>query len=393
VLAGPSQEVHYSFDIPESWRLAQGAYLDLRFRHSQLLNYARSFLRVSFNGEPIATIALTDESALNGELRVELPPSAAHPRRHDQVSIQSTTRPNDPCAGLDTWLVVSSASRLHLDHEEQDAPIVDLNLYPHPFDRRSDLADVLFVLPSEPRPGEWEGGLQLAAALGSAAGGPDLAPIVATALGDTWSELELADYHIVAVGRPLRNDVLQQVNDQLPQPFRPDSDGIEQRIDDVIFRLPPGISLGLVQLLPSPWNEDRAFLAVAGTTDAGVEQAVDLVANRYWSLEGNLVLIRDGEVSRVDTRRLTGSGRATAIATAVSEMTMVDVATATTASEMAAVGAATATAVPAYSNQTPGVSDADARGHPWVIPLIGVTGVIVIAILFIAFRQAQRGRL
>jgi uncharacterized repeat protein (TIGR01451 family) len=379
VLAGSSQDVSYVFDIPLGWTLSQEAYLDLRFSHSQLLDYGRSFVSVSFNNRPVAAVALSDETALNGELRVELPPSGARPGQRNRISIQSTTCSADPCAGLDTWLVISSASQLHLDHEERDAPAVDLGLYPDPLDRRSDLADVLFVLPPEPRPGEWEPALQLAAALGSATGGTDLKPGVA--LGDTRPEAQLADYHLIAMGRPSRNPVLRQVNVQLPQPFQPDSDAIEQQIDGVVFRLPPGLSLGFIQLIPSPWNEARVFLAVTGTTDEGVKGAVDVLANRSWVLSGDLALIKDAEVSTMDTRGLTSSGAAMSLATAVPEMTP--------------VGTATATAEPTASSPKPGGFAAEptprAAGRPaWLIPLVGVNGLLVLGILAFAVWRARQ---
>ena len=381
VLGGFSQETSYYFDIPVGWRLTEAAYLDLHFSHSQLLDYSSSFLSVLFNGKPIVTIALSDETSLNGEVKVELPPSQARPAQSNRISIQTQMRPFDECANVDIWALISSASLLHLDHKEQDIRFLDLDFYPYPFDQRSDLADVLFVLPPEPSPEEWGATLQLAAALGSAAGGLNLAPAVA--LGDTWTETVLGDYHLIAIGRPSRNPALQQVNAQLPQPFQPGSDEIEQRIDDVVFRLPPDLSLGFVQLIASPWNETRAFLAVTGAIDESVKWAVDVLADRPWVLKGNLAIVRDDEVNTIDTRRLTRGGVAMAVATAVPEMT-----------PLAAI-TATAMATPLPPGPTPSVSAAEqiseGAGRPmWLIPLVGITGLIVIAILAIAFWQARR---
>ncbi len=381
VLRGHSQEADYYFDIPVGWRLTEAAYLDLRFNHSQLLNYDSSFLSVLFNNEPIATIALSDETSLDGELKVELPPSQVRPGKSNRISIQAGMRLFDECVPVDTWLLVSSESLLHLDHKEQDIGFLALDFYPYPFDWRSDLADVLFVLPPEPSPEEWGETLQLGAALGGAAGGPNLAPAVA--LGNTRSEAELGDYHFVAIGRPSRNPMLQQVNAQLPQPFQYGSDEIEQWIDDIVLRLPPGLSLGLVQLIPSPWNEARAFLAVTGTTDESVKWAMDVLADRPWALKGNLALIRNDRVNTIDTRGLTSGGMATAVATAVPEMTS-DV-------------VPTVTPTPLPLSPTPDVSDSQYSSKQpdrpgWLIPLVGMTGLVVIAILAVAFWRAKQRR-
>jgi uncharacterized repeat protein (TIGR01451 family) len=380
VLRDSSQEANYYFSIPLDWRITDSAYLDLRFSHSQLIDYDRSFLSVLFNNDPIATIALSDETSLNGRLKVELPPSLAHAVRANKVSIRTEMASVDRCANLDNWFLLSSESRLHLDHKGQDSRYLDLDFYPYPFDWRSDLADVLFVLPPEPRLEEWEATLQLAAALGRAAGGSRLAPPVA--LGDIWPEAELTDYHLITVGRPSRNPVLRQVNDQLPQPFLPDSDLIEQKLDEVILRLPPEASLGYVQLIASPWNEARALLAVTGMTDEGIKWATDVLANKNWTLKGNLALIEAGQVNAIDTRQLTRSGLAMAMVTAMPEMTPVATAEATT------------TTGPLPSSPTPGVYASEqtsiGSNRPvWLILLVGVAALIVIAIFAFVFWQAR----
>jgi len=383
VVTGLSQEISYFFDMPASWLPTEEAYLELRFKHSQVLDYSQSFLSVLLNNGPIATILLSDETALNGELRIQLPPSMVRPGRKNRISIQAATRPADPCAGLDAWLLVSSDSLVNLDHRtQQDVnawDLVELGYYPKPFDRMPDLRDVLLVMPPEPQVEEWEASLQIAAVLGSAAGGTDLNPDVA--LGDTRSEAQLADYHLIAIGRPSRNPVIRQVNAELPQPFLPDSDTIEQQIDEVVFRLPAGLSLGFIQLISSPWNEARAILAVTGTTDEGVKGAADVLANRPGALRGNLALIRDGEVNTIDTREYASSGAAISLATALPEMTP--------------VAAATATPGPAATTSAPDVSVAGATsggtGRPkWLVPLVGVNGLVVVGIIAFAIWRSRR---
>jgi len=374
LLEGLSQQkVIYYFDIPFRWRLTKKAYLDLLFSHSQLLDYGSSYLNVSFNNKPIATVTLSDETSLDGELRVELPFSQARPGEPNLISVESVMYPADKYADVNTWLLINSASLLHLDHEEQTGRYVDLSVYPYPFSQRPDLADVMFVVPPEPRPDEWEEALQVGAALGQAAGGTNLAPIVV--LGNTYTQTELADYHIIAIGRPSRNPALQAVNPQLPQPFQPGYDEIEQWIDRAAFRLPPGLSLGLVQLMTSPWNEERVFLAVTGTTDESVKWAADAVTNSPWILQGNLVLIREDQVSTIDTRELTRQGKLVAVSAVVPEMAPA----ATLPSSSAMPGS------PASGKASAG------SPHPtWLVPVVGVMGVVAIAVFVIAFWRTRR---
>jgi uncharacterized repeat protein (TIGR01451 family) len=379
-LEGRSLAIDYYFHVPLSWRMTEDAFLKLHFSHSQLINYERSSLSVLFNRHPIATVALNDETSLDGQLQVGLPPSQVDPGRN-RISIRAEMQPIDECAPLDAWLFIDSASLIHLDHSEQASASFDLDLYPHPFDQRPDLADVLFALPPEPRLDEWRAALKLAAALGSASGGSNLVPMLA--YGATWSEAELAEYHIIALGSPLRNPMLRQVNSQLPQPFQPDSNEIEQRLGRVVFRLPPGLNLGLVQLLPSPWNQERVFLAVTGTTDEGVRSSVDVLVNRYWALKGNLAFIRDGEVETIDTRSLMRNAVGPAIATAVPGTTSVDTSTGTPLPQP--------NSTPVVSSSPPDSSRAGVPG--WIAPLIGLNGLIVIAIVVFVLWRARKNRM
>jgi len=378
---GSSQAVSYYFDIPLGWRLSEAAYLDLRFCHSQHISYEGSSLTVFFNNQPIATIGFSDETSLDGKLRVKLPASMARSGQSNRIEIQIGMQPFEECTNVDMWSMISGESLLHLDHSTQDDYILDLDYYPIPFNQKRDLSDVLFVLPAMPQPNEWENALQLAAALGDAAGGSKLVPAVA--LGEVWSETELGSYHLLAIGRPSRNPVTQQVNAQLPQPFLPDSDQIEQRLDEVIFRLPPGVSLGYVQLIPSPWNESRSLLAVTGTSDEGVTWATrSLVSSNLLSqLEGDLALIRDQEVQALDTRKLTRSGLGVAVSTAVPELT--PMVTVTPTGTPAGLAAAAATPMPQSSG--------GARPS-WLIPLVVATALAVAIVFAVAIWQALRRR-
>jgi hypothetical protein len=380
-LRGFSYEIGYYFELPPGWRLTESAYLELYFTHSQLLRYENSFLNVLFNYKPAATVALSDETALDGKVKVVLSASQARPGRSNRISIQTEMQPFDVCTNADIWLLISSESRLHLDHKEQNASNLYLDSYPYPFNQRSGLADTLFVLPPEPQPEEWEKTLQLAAALGRVAGGPNFAPAVA--VGDNQSQAKLSNYHFIAIGRPSRNPMLRQVNDQLPQPFVPDSDVIEQKLNAVILRLPPGASLGYVQLIPSPWNEARALLAVTGTTDEGVEWAAEALTDQPWILKGNLALARNEGVNTIDTRGLTSDGTAIAVSTGVPEM--IPVATATVTIAPTSLSPSPTPTVSA-SERTPAGSNRPA----WLIPLVGMSGLAIIATFAIAFWQARR---
>jgi hypothetical protein len=155
----------------------------------------------------------------------------------------------------------------------------------------------------------------------------------------------------------------------------------------VVFRLPPGLSLGYVQEIPSPWNGERAFLAVTGTTDEGVGWAIRALADDdlIWQIEGNLTLMRDREIHNTDTRGLTPSGQAAEAATALPELTPMGTPTPTQLT-VASTPLATAIATPL----SPSPSPPDYERPTWLILLVIATVLAVAVILGIAAWQARK---
>ncbi len=382
MLEGFNDGVSYYFDIPVGWHLTEETSLNLSFRYSQNLDYDRSSLNVSLNYEPIATVALSDQMALDDALEVDLPLSLVRYGEDNVISVQAELFPLDECAYSNVWLRVNNTSALHLAHTERDEQVLNLDFFPHPFDLQSDLTDVLFALPEKPQIEEWTSVLRLAAAMGGASGGLDFAP--ATTLGMPKSEAALSAHHIIAVGRPTRNVALQEVNDQLPQPFLPHSDVIDQKLNWVTLRFPSDVSLGYVQLIASPWNEARALLAVTGTTDEGVQQAADVLVDQPWYLNGNLALIKDGTVNTIDTREFGGDYVQT------SEPVSTDVVTATaTVSPTDPTATPSATISPDATDLALALSsEEETVNRPgWLIPLVIAAGLALLIVLGVAWWQ------
>ena len=388
LIGGSLQQVDYSFLIPLEWQLADSAYLELFFKHSQRINYENSALTVLMNDTPIATISLDNRTALNGYLKVNLPASQAIYGRN-RITVQGTLQSTDPCTTAGEWVFISSESLLHLAHRENGGLDLLLDFYPYPFGQHPNLEDVLFVLSPEPTLDEWEDVLQLGYSLGRAATGSNLMPAVALGEGSR-SEADLSNYNLIAIGRPSRNWIVRRVNELLPQPFLPGLDQIDQKLNSIVLRISPGTDLGYIQLVASPWNKERAFLAVTGTTDQGVAWASEALIGSSWALRGNLALVRKSGISTIDTRGLTSEGVVLAVATVVPESTPVAAVTVTpmtTVTPGVEPEQTSSTPRPTYSSGT----GADASARPaWIIPLVVVSAIVVIAVLFIAFWQSHK---
>lgn len=391
-----SQNVDFFFDVPLGWQLTQDAYLDLFFNHSQLIKLENSGVTVLFNRKPVASLALTPETALDGSLRVKLSNVEIQTTRPNRITVQvnMATPPTAKCVDAESeqaWFVVSRSSTIFLAHKTNPNVKLDLANYPYPFNAPSTLSKFLLALPSTPTNAEWGIALNLASSIGSSSRSRTLVPS-ATMGAEKLSAEVLAEYNIVAVGRPSRNDLIQQANEDLPQPFIPGSDEIDQRLDDVIFRLSADLSLGYIQLISSPWNKDNAFLALTGTTDDSVQLSVKTI-NQRRRLPGDLVLVREDQINSFDTRTLTQQGVAAAVATAVPEVTAVAskteaVATPTppVATPVSAIPQPKSTAgTTAVAEQT--VPQSDRPG--WLMPLLGVNGILVVAIVAFGYWRSR----
>jgi hypothetical protein len=382
------QDTYYRFDLPLSWRLTEDASIRFHFSHSSLLDPTRSSLTLIFNSTPFASVALDQTNAVIGELNAPLPPRSARPGQSNTLLVRVEARLMDPCADSSSgqaWTTLSASSSLHLTHLLNDVSgYLDLKFLPLPLSAQPNLADVMLVLPDQPSALESSATLRIISQLGAASGGDSFQP--AALLGDP-AGTDLAPYHLIVVGRPTRNPLLQLVNDALPQPFIPGTDTIRQQIDDIVFRLPPGLDLGYVQLLQSAWNKERVLLAVTGTTDLGMSWAARALAtsSRLGQLKGNLALLRDVEVFTTDTRDLTAGGKVAAVTTAVPEATVVGTATPTP------TPIATSTLeAPGSSNRA---SSSSRPSSPAWLPAVIIGGVaIIVAILGIVIWRARRTR-
>jgi len=387
VLAGNSPTTSYNFDLPNGWRLLENSALELHFDHSQLINYSRSSLRVLFNGKPVAEMLLNQQTAAAGEVNVALPIDRARPGERNEITVQARLEAIDRCADLaDNWFAVDATkSKLNLSYKAEGAVTPGFEVFPRPFNQQANLADLLFVLPHDPVLAEWQQAIRLAATIGATTESSLFVPDLT--LESNISDEKLSNSHLIIIGRPSRNPLMAQVNDKLPQPFIIASDLLEQQLNEVILRLMPGVSLGVLEMTRSPYNGNQGLLVVSGTTDEGVMQAGETLSQHWQRLSlGNLAFINGTEVNTLDTRDLTPQGVAEAVTGAVPELA------ATTDTAITPTVATTDTAI---TDTTPSTDSLTATLPPtrpaWLMPMMAVAALLVLATLALAFWQARRG--
>lgn len=303
--------VSYTFYIPPGQTVSFASFFELVMGHSALLDYERSGLVISLNGQPIGSVRFTDVTASKPNNLIQIPiPPAAVLTGNNRLDVTAALYPIYNCSAPnfdDLYAVVWPESRFHLPLQPTQPgtfTATSLDFYPAPFTYDPTLGALAFVLPDNDLTA-WRAAFNLASFLGDRSGGALSALKVFYA--NSVTDEELADYNLVIVGRPSQLPPIAAINDSLPIPFAAGSDVAQERDMQVIFRIPPEAPVGYIELLPSPWNPSNHVLAVLGNTAQGVTwSAAALVdANLRSRLSGNFVAVTDQQVVVADTRLTT----------------------------------------------------------------------------------------
>jgi hypothetical protein len=302
---GP-REMDFWFDVPFGWILTDDAHAMIKFRHAALTNLREASLTVLVNDAPVGSVKLDESNEKLGLLKVPLPASHIE-GGGNRLTFISDYEPADWCVdnlARSAWFTGLSSSEIHLRHRVATMEL-DLGDYPLPYIIKPDLSDLSFALPEQPGAVDSLAMLHLATTLGNAADGDGFSPGVI--LGEPGKGA-VGGKHVIAIGRPSVSPAILRLNDVLPQPFIRGTDNLQQTIDTVIFRIPPGAEVGCIEQIPSVWDPARALLVVTGNSDEGVSWAAAALVNRETvrQLKGNLAVVRGTEVHSTDTRRPLG---------------------------------------------------------------------------------------
>lgn len=308
-----TQVAEIEFSIPSGQRLADDAYIEIYYNYSEVLATGGSTLTLLLNDEiPIASRQLLPDAGTGPfTLRGLIPPSGIVPGTINTINIVLNASGNWQCDPPDdsiTWFTISRDSVLHLPTQPLDVSTQPtlVGQFPFPFNDQRDLRDVFVSLPEEPTLQDIEQTLKILAALGSATiGGEGFAPTVN--LGELPPGIDLSAYHFIVIGRNTTNPFLSSINKNLPQPFAEGTDQLEQVLDDVTFRLPPGYEVGVIETLPSPWQLGRVILVVTGTGPQGQAVAATAMTGAQYGgddFAGDVVFVSATAIFPVNTAAL-----------------------------------------------------------------------------------------
>jgi len=329
VLVGAGQkEFNFNFDVPIGGDLREGAYIELMFNATNSVDLEASSLNVLINDVPISGSALSEiidqEETIASDvgpesievnfrtIRINIPQGVVEPGQSNNLALLVDMRGDWGCDLPEfIWATISRNSLMYLPQESVDVqeyfPLV--SQFPIPFNRFPNLEDVFISMPAEIDEVELQQLIRLMSTLGDATDfGEGIIPVINR--GAFPAGTNLAAYHLVVLGRPTENAFLAELNDSLQQKFFAGSDELIQEWDDITYRLGPGINLGVIEILRSPWNDSRVVLVMTGTSELGQSYAGNALFNLAFgtaALEGNIVFVSAVDANYVDTR-LVGSG-------------------------------------------------------------------------------------
>lgn len=284
------------FTLPDGQTIAptEAATVNLIFSHSALLDYARSGISVILNDEMLGSVRFSDATTNLGSYEVEIPLTAVRPGRN-HLLLRAELIPLRSCndLGAATWLAIRPESWLHLPlapTQKPDANTFTLSQYPDPFALDTTLGTTAIIVPPN-NTRAWNIATRLAFDLGSRASG------TLTTLRAAYADNIPADlrdnYHLLLVGQASNLPLLTELSEELPAPFPSNSDRVANEKLPVNFLIPPDVTLGYLQLLPTPWNSEHAIMTVLGDSPAGVEQALNalLTSSQRTQLASNFAVV------------------------------------------------------------------------------------------------------
>jgi hypothetical protein len=298
----------YNFYVPAGSTVASDAFFDLSYGHSALIDYNLSGVVVLLNNQPIGSIKFTAETAAQAAntARFALPQSLVLPG-NNRIDVRVSLEPIDDCTdpsleGL--FAVIWPESRLFLPFtniQMNTVELLDLGTYPAPLSFDASLGSLAFLVQPDDL-ATWQNAVQIAKYLGDRTNGPISTPKVFLD-GETAAD-ELANYNLLVLGRPSGLSVMSELNSALPVPFKEGSDQVNDTHSQVTYNIPENVSQGYVELLTSPWNNERVVLAALGNTPEGIAWAASSLADSplRGQLAGNFAVINRTQVRTADTR-------------------------------------------------------------------------------------------
>lgn len=302
----------YQFVIPPGQVPSETPYLNIVFSHSALVDVERSGIVIFLNGDLVGSTSFDESNTNYVSAHIDLPATNILPGRN-VIDVNATLIPTDVCSvfsSTNLWMTMYPESLLHLPLAPSTmtgTELKELRDYPAPFTNDPNLSLTTMVLPSSDR-AAWKTAGSIAYNIGQNANAPilNLEVVYAGAIADMP-----AGQNLIVIGKPADLPLIPEMGDKLPARFDAGSNMATLTGQNVVYRFPANKSLGFLELLSAPWDQQLTVMTVLGTDDVGLGFAGNglIDSKMRGTLRGNFAIIDNEQTSVVDTRTGQGLGR------------------------------------------------------------------------------------
>ena len=242
------------------------ASVSLQITHNPDLDDKSSSIAVVLNGYTVASILPATQSTVATPVRVSLPAKRLRPginflRISFDLHVPYSTCERTPSS---VWATVFNSSTFELSSQTRNS-VPSLKDFPAAF---TESPGVTFVVPDQLDPVTLTQVATLTFAIGSSSFYASQPPRISTA--EAYSTTKSKSGNFILVGLPSENKAIRDVNDYLPQPFKPASDQLQEGFGVFLPKIDSNTSSGLMQIMPSPWDDTGTILVLTGTDQQGV---------------------------------------------------------------------------------------------------------------------------
>lgn len=303
------QEKDYFISLPANRSIADAGKISLDFRYAQNLDFNRSLMTVSINNTPIGSKKLSNELANGDTATFSIPKNLAVSGNFtvtvgfDLELANSVCTPNQDQM---PWAFITKDSMMQLNTKDRTELL--FNSYPYPFLRDEIYNHVAVVLPNAQDDFLYSTVTNVFNLLGRYASGNTGDVRV---YADSVTPAELKGRNILAIGSYQNNKIIRDNNGSLY--FQYDSSGTTIKSNEKMsIEAEYGKRIGTLQLIPSPYEAGRGFMAVTGAAPQNYYLAAKLLANEKtrWKAYGDAVITdKDGNSSAFRFKGVTGEAR------------------------------------------------------------------------------------
>ena len=257
------QEQLIYLPFSEAYFLSDAGKVTLQFRYSENLDFDRSLISVYWGNVPVASKKLEKEKATGDELTFAMPADVVGTTTGAIRIAFDLEIPDMVCTPRQEqmpWAYISDESILYLP--ASTGIVLTFDLKPSPFRTDGKFNDMMMVISDKPTTKELNLYAQI---IGMYGDGVNPYGTFSVKRVSEFTEKD-ADYNIITVGTFKNNGLLQKLNDSLH--FSYDDTGSRFLSNEqLILSENYAGGIAIMQLLESPYAENRGILAVTGATE------------------------------------------------------------------------------------------------------------------------------